>query len=467
MAASGSKSTCATSSGLESYFKNLKCHTGMFLGTMSLPERHILVIFFYFYSRTICMEIHLLLNTHPPHTLFVQSIPAGLLKVRRPDKFIFNHVEYLEGLTKIAIANLKFPAKSADDHSSGISEEIGTAFLDDKTSFDAASSADDELTEITNPEEGWMREYETGTSQSVVTLSKTVPRKRRTKFSVLNPQNIDLFGPEQIPILTNGFTGGEIQTYNTCAFDCLFSTVACLHRDCRKFRAVINAASSQYKSQFCTLIVKVVEANKVLKSTYIARNKILYNLAGYSGNIKQITSLNCETGFGGLFSAVCKENEVLASSIMNRPCETCESSKKIVCPFLPLLVEQLNITDLQCAIIDPTMQEEFCPDCHQLCLAEHRIGPLLALEVEPISPQAKQKHSVENITTQIEVGKAMFNLRGVIEIKQTQPRHFICHMLRKSGHWETYDDTAKSVTSLDISKEITLAMLFYIRSGKF
>lgn len=279
-------------------------------------------------------------------------------------------------------------------------------------------------------------------------------------------QSIDISKTEsqQVPILMNGFTGGGLQTYKTCAFDCIFSTVACLHRDYSKFRAVINTAKVNHKSQFCAFIAEVVEQKKVPMSAYIVRNKMLHNLYGFPENVNRMTSLDCETGFGGLFSKVCTENEVLASSIMNRSCETCKSSKKIVRPFLPLLHKQLDITDLQCAIIQPAMEEE-CPKCHQLCHPEHSIGPLLALEVEQISPQARQRHSVDVITSRIEVGKDMFNLCGVIENKQ-EPRHFICHMLRKSGHWETHDDLATSVTSLNISKEINIAMLYYIRSGK-
>lgn len=220
---------------------------------------------------------------------------------------------------------------------------------------------------------------------------------------------------------------------------------------------IAKAMKQKKTSKKCT--------EKVPKNIYTERNQILYNLAGHPGKIKQMTTLNCETGFGGIFSELCKKYEVFTSSILTRICDDCESASKLVRPLLPVSVRGLDIQHLQNYIVDPTTEDEFCPQCKDKCVAEHRINPILALEVEPISEKAKQCYSVGTITPRINVGGKVYNLRGVVEAKPNE-RHFICHMLRNNQVWETFDNMAPNVTTLDPLKEIKIFMLSYLCSGK-
>lgn len=376
---------------------------------------------------------------------------------------------------KIAIAHLKFPAgeknsnevnKLTSDDEILLDEmasnyaEIRTPPVNIESGIDPTELQHFNCEEIKDPEENWKNKNRNGTSQSIVTLEKSKPlQKRRAKFSILNAQKVHLSDP--IPILANGFSGKGMITYNTCAFDCIFSAYACLYRDYAMFQAVIDSEKSF--SQICAFIAKVLEQKKVLKNVYNDRNKILYDLAGQSEKRKQLTTLDCETGFGGIFSQICKKNEVLASSIMKRTCDKCELLSKLVRLFLPLLCRGMDIRNLQAHIIDPTTQDEFCPECKNLCIAEHHFNPVLALEVEPISEKHERKFRVENIPEVIEVDSQKYNLCGVVEAK---PKHFISHMLRKNFVWETYDNLSTNVSTMDPSKEINIFMLFYIKSGE-
>lgn len=224
-------------------------------------------------------------------------------------------------------------------------------------------------------------------------------------------------------------------TVNTCAFDCIFSHYACLYQDYSKFRAVID---NQKTSQLCTFIANTLKQKKGKSAKKIAKNvpkkiytdrKLLYKVAGISGKIKQLTTLDCETGFAGVFSQICKQNEVFASSILKRICDDCEFASRLVRPLLPVSVLDMDIRDLQNYIVDPTTQDEFCPECKKSCIAEHRFNPVLALEVKPISKQAERKTKVMDITSRITVNDKVFHLCGVVE---AQPRHFICHVLRSN-----------------------------------
>lgn len=175
-----------------------------------------------------------------------------------------------------------------------------------RTPVDIPTNID--LEEILDPEENWMNKNSSATSQSVVTLQKSKTVKRRSKFSVLNAQNISLC--ERVPLLKNGFIGGGLETINTCAFDCIFSTYACLYQDYNLFRTFIDSSTSQ----LCVFITKVLKQQKVSNRGYIDRNKILYDLAGQSGKIKQLTKLDCETGFGGIFSLICQKMKFLQAA---------------------------------------------------------------------------------------------------------------------------------------------------------
>lgn len=395
--------------------------------------------------------------------------------MRRPDKFIIKHIPYLEGVMKLAIANLKFPV--SNKNSSGdydiIQEKSTSEQIKSQRKIASIPSSNNndpfqdlEFEEVQDPEENWMGKNESAVSQSIVTLQQSKPTQRRSKYSILNAQNINLCEP--VPVLRNGFVGGGLETVNTCAFDCIFSTFACLYQDYSKFRTLMD--THQNDSQFCAFVAKTLKAKNVLKKAknvskkvYIERNKILYDLAGYSGKITQLTRLNCETGFGGVFSAICKKNEFLASSILKRTCDECEYASRVVRSFLPLLVQDIDIRDLQTNVVDSTKQDEFCPECKDICIAEHHFNPVLALEVEPISEKAKQEFKVQDMTSRILVNNKSYYLCGVIEGRQS---HFVCHMLRKNAIWETFDDLKTEVSTLDLSKEIKVFMLFYICFGK-
>lgn len=393
-------------------------------------------------------------------------ISADLRKAHRPDKFIMEHVSYLEGLLKIAFAHLKFPINKNDfdgdnvenvaDHCAKSSRKMVTRSTSRKNDV-ALESPENIQDEIEEPEENWKNKNKTGTSQSLLTLEKSRSVQRRSKYSILNPQNVDFC--QRVPVLQNGYVGKGVQTFNTCAFDSIFSTYACLYQDYSMLRVAVDSQPSS--SSFCKFIATVLQQKNLRKTDYAERNNILFSLAGQSSKVKQLTSLDCETGFAGIFSGMCKTNEILASSIMKRTCHDCESTFRMVRPLLPLDVYGLDIRNLQIWIIDPTMRAEHCPECKQPCDTEHHFNPVLALEVEPISPAAEEAIRIKDVTSQIVVNRQIYNLCGVIEATQG-PRHFMCHVRRKNSCWEKYDDMAKNMTPSDLSKEIKIFMLFYI-----
>lgn len=348
---------------------------------------------------------------------------------------------------KKAIGELKFPfADNQTNATEGSSpDKMATQFMET------------EIEEIEEPEENWKNKNDHGTSQSIVTLQTSKPKSSRSKFSVLTAQNITIC--QSVPILANGFTGDGLQTINTCAFDCIFSTFACLYSDYSKFQAVVNDHESS--SEFCAFIRKVMIRKKVCRETYIERNKTLYGLAGQTGKITKLTSLNCESGFGGIFSKMCNENEVLASSIMLRVCGDCGFKSRLVRPLFPVAVQNLDLGNLQTYISDPTLQQELCRECGNICNVEHQFSPVLALEVEPIT-SATKIYEVGELTPQIEVNKKTWRLCGIVE---GRGRHFICHMLRKNNEWETYDDLAANVEKLDTSRKFAIFMMFFLCSG--
>lgn len=223
-----SENACATSSGLESYFKNIKHLTGKVSREWFL--------FCDCYSR---------------------SILLGLKRIGRPSKFIQEHIPYLEGLMKKSIAQLKFPAP---DNASNAAENSTDSIANDL--------GHDNSAEFENPEENRKNLNKDAPSQSVLTLQKSRPQSKRSKRSILNPQNVTV--SMDIPIFSNGFTDAGLQTKHTCAFDCLFSTFACIYSDYSKYQAVVDANQS---SELCTFIKKVMAQKKITRRDYVNQQK--------------------------------------------------------------------------------------------------------------------------------------------------------------------------------------------------
>lgn len=377
-------------------------------------------------------------------------------RIRNPGKFVQNHIPYLEGLLKKSIAEIKFPfAEKQGDVSN----------LDPIVDSESALDQQPDFEEILEPEENWMNKNKHGSSQSILTLQTTKSRSYRSKFSILNPQNI--LTCQRVPNLSNGFVGGGMATKNTCAFDCIFSLFACLYSDYGKFKQSVDGNIKS--STLCALIKKVMMHPKKLKleifskKIYTERNKMLYNLAGKSGKVTELTSLDCEAGFGGFFSNICKKNEIFATSVLVITCDECETLIRIIRPLFPSTIYDLDLRNIQTFIVDPTGQEEFCRTCNHLCKTDHTFGSVISLEVEPITADSAEKIRVGEITPQINVSKKIWNLCGVVE---NIGGHFISHVLRRNNTWETYDDLTEEVIPLDTSKEIFPIMVFFLCSGK-
>lgn len=350
---------------------------------------------------------------------------------------------------KKSIAQLKFPAPNNEVEAA----ENSIDSIANDVSHDHDISA-----EFQNPEENWKNLNKNASSQSVLTLQKTKPQSKRSKRSILNPQNVTV--SMDIPIFSNGFTDAGLQTKNTCAFDSLFSTFACIYSDYSKYQAAVDADQS---SELCTFIKKVMAQKKITRRNYVDRNKMLLGLASQTTKVTKLTTLDCETGFGTIFDHICRKNNFFASSILSRTCHSCEATFKLVRPLLPISFNGLDLKNLQNHIIHPEMEAEKCPKCKKICDAEHHFNPVLALEVEAVSEEtSKIKYRVGDLTQQINVHGSIWNVCGVAE---HIGKHFICHMKRKNNTWQTYDDLSPKATELDTSKKMKVFMIFYINSG--
>lgn len=349
---------------------------------------------------------------------------------------------------KKSIAQLKFPAP---DNEANAAENSMDLIANDL--------GHDNSAEFENPEENWKNLNKDAPSQSVLTLQKTSPQSKRSKRSILNPQNVTV--SMDIPIFSNGFTDAGLQTKNTCAFDCLFSTFACIYSDYSKYQLAVDADQS---SELCTFIKKVMAQKKITRINYVERNKMLFGLAGQTTKVTKLTTLDCETGFGTLFAQVCRKNDFFASSIISRACHSCEAASKLVLPLLPISYNGLDLKNLQSHIIHPEVEEYKCAECKKICDVEHHFNPILAFEVEGVSKvTAKIEYRVVDLTGQINVYGSIWNLCGVIE---HIGKHFICHVKRRNNAWQTYNDLSAKVTELETSKKMKVFMIFYINSGK-
>lgn len=151
-----------------------------------------------------------------------------------------------------------------------------------------------------------------------------------------NIENIPIFKNGRATEYENGDETETIKTYNTCAFDSIFSTYACLYFDDASFRSYLDVSSSLFHSKFTELVDlyfatitsthTLKHSSKEWKALYDDRNKILQEIFSSeyyarSPNLLQydnITVINCKTGLGEFFVQLSNKSEIIASAIESK-----------------------------------------------------------------------------------------------------------------------------------------------------
>ncbi|KAJ6639372.1 NOF-FB transposable element, partial [Pseudolycoriella hygida] len=309
----------------------------------------------------------------------------------RMDELLDKHIEFLNG-------NLN-AHRSKREEAADIKCNINN--------FTAANEYFDENCE--SQEENWR-------SKNIDAKPKTTLfRNKRCKNSILNPVNPDR---RFIPILKNGHrtigtkTKIGILSTRTCAFDSTFQIFAACYIDKPSFAKKIESDDGELS----TLLKNLFTNDEV----YDLRNKILVSMVPEKV-IKfgtNVNAIDCEISVHSFFMKLAEKHSWCNSFDEYKKCHTCHFvSSKIQKAFIPTNLGIIDLTDIAS------------------CL---KINTRLASAALPRPENAENfivKLSV--ISSEIVLGKQSFVLKGVIEYKSG---HFVAHIQRNDGKWETYDD---------------------------
>lgn len=214
----------------------------------------------------------------------------------------------------------------------------------------------------------------------------------------------------------------------TCAFDSIFQLIAVCHADSPQFKDVVDK-SNTYFAEFLRLTMS--GDTKQNDRIDAMRNKILTDLFPERvQHVKGMQTIDCETVIDDAFRRICNEFKELNSfNICLGCCEYLSDS-----PFLQFRLKNLNVRNLQTAIIKPNQRKrcQYCKILSETYIMEHEI---LTFDI----CGNIRNEELENIQRHIEFEGKHYQLLGIVE-HDSRRKHFLAHALRSNNEWKTYDD---------------------------
>lgn len=307
---------------------------------------------------------------------------------------------------------------------------------------------------------------------------KEALKKGRSRHSILDPHTIFLRrNRAAVPLLKNGYSSkrNSLTTVNTCGFDFIFSVFASAFADYDSIEELVVEKSTE--NSFFALIKNAfgTSTRNIPTQIYEDRNSLLkqiYTCDDYFGQrcqTKNLLFIDCETGVGGLLSHLIKHTTAdLASVILLEQCQ-CLNMQPKVHPLIALHQRGIKLNKLNNYIAHEIYQNtaSICKTCKSIKNTNFIFSKIICLEVEPISRHIDNKICFRELTQHVNISNKTYGLFGIIEMIGVN--HFIAHVKRRQL-WQTFNDldTSSSKQSFHTESEklqkriIRPYMLFFI-----
>lgn len=425
-----------------------------------------------------------------------------ITKKKRVDTFTSKHLEHLSGHLKIGIANQR-SRECAKNVSKNVLPPSCTRSVstDDRTlsghtkkqpgdkralmsmrsespdnclqrKFKRSLSCEElspmNRSPIEEKEENWRNKNKKQDTPIVIRSEK-----RRGHKSILSQHDVEYFHGG-LRLLKNGYDTVKLTTENTCSFDSIYPVfaVACLdyHSAVEKYLKYNETLMSEFLKEV------VSKEKKKPVGAYRKRNAILdevFSSTYYekSGNVTLDQQgnkfIDCHTGLATFFSQLThKIDRSLASYTLTRTCDTCESTKRTVCPLIPLNTSPntpISLVNIE-ENINLTERHIHCTTCKSPLTISRDINTIIAFEVEPpvVTDEPPLTYTIQDIQSQLKIEGQTFKLFAIIDFV---PRinHFVSYVRRRNNIWEKYDDINLAHTKEDIlQQKMNVFMLFYV-----
>lgn len=320
---------------------------------------------------------------------------------------------------------------------------------------------------------------------------------KRSRQSILNPENRN---SELLPVLEYGcrykYEKREIIISETCANDSYFQIFFALYADSNKCKALIDDSVDQFSS-----IIKLAMNERVMAKVNFERGEFLrrsYNEYCNKNDARLIERISkecdekvrkeleklklrpkhfrketekmevvdCNISINSIFDMIC-ENSIFHSIDLFTVCQNCKFIfKKAERSTIPVFTNAvLGIENLQ-NCLDERLQiaPSPCYKCGQTLEIVKRPNRIIVIDAESFKERLSADSPLvefANITQQIKFTINHYNLKGVIERKEISTGHFVSHVKRNSGSWETFDNIRPMMVGRP-SKKMHPVQLIYL-----
>lgn len=322
----------------------------------------------------------------------------------RIDDFLIRHITQVKGCLKLAISDL---GQHRDN--TPVKKNIITLETDDRKSFEQESV----FLDVPSTMENWKGQMK--------------PKSKK---------------PKSIHILKNGsVTNSYVQnvdTFNTCAFDSIFQSLAIAYVD----RPHVKKHILENKDvAICQIIQQIVENSGDKTELYRNRTKLLLkHFRTEDDTFHQL--VNCECNTSKIIDHILYP--LFYSTMRQKKCtnERCSSQSNLLrkCQYLPINIDVIKKDGISALSksIKLTIEKEkgMCSDCGKQVRFHYYLSSILFIETTGIS-----QINLTNIPVTITVKKQKFSALAVIEYIPGAIGHYRSWCYRKSTKtWECFDD---------------------------
>lgn len=403
------------------------------------------------------------------------------IRTKRVDVFVAQHLKHLSGNMKMDLGQQKYSdtqtskqiSEKRKKRPSSVTEfneqDKSSSLQRSKSLYDVSDLdlANIEKVEHKNPQENWRNQ------------NKRSPLLRRSQLSFLNPHDVD-YKYNSVPLVRNGYTATRrirskiVTVRNTCGFDSAFSIYAAAFCDNGTFHEVVDRFGG--KEINLPFIVKTSiqkSGKKTDKMLYENRTKLLFKL--YSTSYKEqidetdnTIGISCVTAFGPLLQRLLiwdNAGEILSSVSIKQTCNQCHVDRLDNRSLMNVRFHgKINLKRLSKYIVSDDLNAAYCRKCNNQLILSKQYGNILAFDVEPLEEKYRYKIKISDIQHNSCIGEQTYKLFGVVEYIP-DILHFIAHVERDNGIWETYDDLNSKVirSKKCLSTPMTVFGIFYIR----
>jgi len=394
----------------------------------------------------------------------------------RVDKFIFHHVEYLDGKLKLTSGEANQEVIMNKNISSKIFSPVKRQHEDvDEVNVEMDKTERDSLNETEN----WRCKIKAETSANN-RVSK------RLKSNYLTPcadwDFIETNKTIGIPLLKNGslcnattVDKGQILVRETCAFDSIFQIVASGMGMCSVYK--IDMIAFTTSNAFIKLIIEILTRGKIIANDYGTRAMILCNIPIFSKRhcTRTISSLNANCNAAHLAEYLF---ENIPSCTTSHNCDTCAHNYKRTSPICHINVDELfnhGLHNMQQAIDDVIAKKiTTCNECKNKVNRTTSYGHHLIIDTSILSDPnyiktqniSRHNYLLDDVAKTVKVNGNNYYLASIVSyIKYGSGfsnGHYVAYTYT-GLNWYKYDDMTTKRCVANTTEEICPHVIFYIK----